>query len=285
MAGGALKGFGGTFLTFGILLLLAGAAAAGFAYMDQADHEDESGPLGVGEDQDRSDRNEILLVGGAAAAGIGVILLILGVILLASGGTRARQAELRALTAPRTAAQDAIAQPPAKPEAEGGRKAVAVIVAVVGILVASVLVLALVGGDTAGSMLGLDGADDDEPESGLLGQQAASGRMAETVTVLGNSQSMDSSAVALTVPSQTGRVHVQVNWTAAPGGVDRLEVQLEVEENGAWVIVKEESGPSGVVVDATDERLATSAVRVRVFPGEDGASTGQDFELVATYYR
>jgi hypothetical protein len=38
MAGGVLKGLAGLFLVLGILLVLGGAGAAAYGYMDQQDH-------------------------------------------------------------------------------------------------------------------------------------------------------------------------------------------------------------------------------------------------------
>lgn len=92
MAGGVSRTFGVLFLIIGILLLVAGVGAALYGYTDQEDHKEEQGPLGLGEDDDRTQQNEALMAGGTAAIVGGVLFLILGIILMVVGGAQSRRA-------------------------------------------------------------------------------------------------------------------------------------------------------------------------------------------------
>lgn len=249
----------------GVLFTLVGLAAAAYGMMDQRENKETSGPLGVGEDRERSEQNQLLLYSGAAAMAIGLITLVFGIILLAVGGARARRlpgAQGPAVEAPRS------------------RKAKATLLlsGVAGFLVVGFFLL--MGADGAPAAIGVGGQ-----RSALLGEANESGSMPPTFTFLGLSQSAGTSEVLLDAVSGTERVDVEVNWTPSDLGAQELHVELQHLDGDYWRALAEVTGPPGVRLAHQGMELDGARLRVIVFLGEDGASQGQDFTVDAWFWR
>jgi hypothetical protein len=86
MAGGAAKAFGWLFVALGVLLVLGGAFAAGYAFFDAAQH-----PQLVATDAKVRDFDNALILGGAIAAGAGLLPLLAGTLLVVAGRRKAQE--------------------------------------------------------------------------------------------------------------------------------------------------------------------------------------------------
>lgn len=250
--------FGSLTLVIGILLLLAGLGAAGYGYLDEQQHKEDAGPFGVARDPDRADLNEALLVGGGVAALLGLVLLVVGIVVVSTG---------------RAAAAVASTSGEASPPTSRDPRRVGIAVAAVGalVLVAFLGLLALGGGG------GQDGLFARDPENAMLEEARVDGSVGTTFTVMGGSQMPASSASSEPVPVPAGaaRAEVQVTWTAASGGTERLQVTVQVASGDGWTDVETLTGPSSLWINATLD--GAPELRLRVFPGEDGAVAGQDY--------
>lgn len=261
MAGALRVTFGTMTVILGVLLLLAGLAAAGYGYLDEMEHKEESGPLGVAHDDERSELNQGLMVGGGVAATLGLVLLVVGIVVTASGKPKVEVAGAAA----------------AKPEKAVANRPVSVVwvVAIVGGLLLVLL---------AGALLVPGGAGDNgnglfsgKPEQRMLGEDQISGSVGATFTILGGSQMPASSASseAVPVPAGTARAEVEVSWVQVDGGAEQLQVTVQVLDGDEWVDAAERTGPSGMLFDVLID--APTELRLRVFPGEDGVVRQQDY--------
>lgn len=298
MAGGALKTIGVLALLLGVLLLLGGLGAAGYGYYDQEQHAEDAGPLGVAEDSDRTQQNEMLLAGGAVAAGVGLILLITGVILMASGRTRATHAMNRELVAAASGsgagatADAADATPPAAAVATGDdptRVRRLTILAIVGVLLfATTVVFAVVG---PGSIGGLQGSSQAQRSDGLtvIGAETYDRTIPATATVLGSSRTPESTSHAFTAKPGTDVLEANVTWEPAETGSASIQFSLEIDIDGAWVEVASKTGSSPIVlrVDDADKEwdLSGASMRFRAFPGKDGLNEAQDYTVALTFFQ
>jgi hypothetical protein len=124
MAGAIFKGIGTLFVIVGILLLLAGGAAAGFSLYDQQQNEKQ-----FISDPDRTDLNQMLLLNGGIGAGAGLLILIVGLVLTSIGGAQADARfrkdllESNRSRAPETPTPAAPAPVEVRPEEPASRKA------------------------------------------------------------------------------------------------------------------------------------------------------------------
>lgn len=94
MAGGVLKAFGILFIILGIVLMVAGLGAAAYGFT-----QEDANQEGVLDDPQESDQNQAIAAGGLVAAGLGLVLLLLGIILNAVGNGMRERALRRDLTA------------------------------------------------------------------------------------------------------------------------------------------------------------------------------------------
>src|SRR5688500_5462419 len=78
--GAVAKVFGVLLILCGILLLAGGIAAAAFSATDEQDTQGQ-----LLQDGDRSDQNADVFVYGLAGAGLGLVLLVVGIVLVAIG--------------------------------------------------------------------------------------------------------------------------------------------------------------------------------------------------------
>jgi hypothetical protein len=281
MAGSVLKGFGGTLLAFGILLLLAAAGAAAFALVDQNGNEQQSGPLGVAEDRDRSDRNGQLLVAAGVAGAAGLLLLLVGIVLLVSGGARSRSSLERVIgqVQPAPAATPATSSAPA-PASSGASAKPWVLGALV---LFAIIILLAVGaarmGGSGGFLGGGNSSTDAQRDS--LGNLHLEGSTSASLTVLGNTQGAGNgqSSKEFDAPVGTHRLEVAVSWQPAAQGAQHLQVYIERLQGSEWVKVGNQSGEPGFTFSAADPLLDGARLRFRAFQADDGASMGQPFAL------
>jgi hypothetical protein len=277
VAGGLLKGFGGVALALGILLALGAVVVAAFALLDQKDNQDHSGPFGVAEDRDRSDRDQALLVAAGIGGAAGVVLVLLGTVLLSAGGARGRRSLERAVGGGGQAAPMAPQAPPPHRS-----KALALVGAAVAVAVVVLLVLV-----NAASPSGMGGLRSAPPASEALGTVRLHGSTSAGVTVLGASRGAGNgdSQKEFGASAGTGRVQVVASWEPATGGSPRLQVHLERLEGQEWVPVADGTGAPGFSFNATGANLDGAQLRARVFPADDGATWGQEFTLDVLFWR
>jgi hypothetical protein len=296
MAGGVLKGFGITFLVLGILLVLAGLAAAAYGLYTQ---EENDGQL-LG-DPEAEDQAQTALVAGAAAAAVGLLVLVLGIALNAAGNGRRHRELLRAAAgrpadapapAPPAAAKPATAAakataPPAPATTRAARRApgpsaktgAAIGLASLGILVLAVLALALGDG---GRAVGF-GGDDDRTFQPLSFQGSVRNSFAlpgadPVTTDDGESlQEFDAPAGATTA-------RIELTWDRADAGADQLVVVLEHEQPGdGWRELGRASGTSPVSLEVTLDPSFLH-LRYRVVPaGSDPVVAEQPFEAAVSF--
>lgn len=302
MAGGVLKGFGGLFLALGILLVVAGGAAAVYGATDERDNQQDSGPAGIGHDDDRADQNEALVVAGAVAAAIGLVFVILAIVFLVSGGARGRRALERAMRegaqppapAPSagaplpsgagTGSAGAAPTRPAQPSAWVGppptasRKTGVVVAVVVAAAVVGVIALALSISGSEGGLLGRD-----EPRD--LGAETQPGSTPSTLLVAGVSQAApDGGNVQVpNVQPGTGRIEFTLQWTPSGGAApQQLALDVQVPDGDGWTSLASASDGPGLHLNVTGDDL--THVRVVVTPVGAGAMASQAYDLGMRYW-
>jgi Rod binding domain-containing protein len=287
MAGGVLKGFGIPLIVLGIVLMVAGIAAAAYGYNSQQENHDR-----LLRDGDQEDQAEALMVGGGVGFAAGLVVLIVGVILNAAGNGR-RHRELLQATAGRaqattatttaavpaaaTAAAAAPASPAPSPKAAasgtpGSKKGVAIALACLG--VAAVVFLALVMGKD-GSAVGFGGHEEPafaaQDYDGTV-RQAFSLPVAGSATAdtAGSQQEFDA-------PAGAHSLHIEVTWDRADAGADTLKVI--VEKDGTEL--GRSTGGSPVVLDLPVD--GGTHLRYRVFPDGNAAVAEQPFHVHVTF--
>jgi hypothetical protein len=258
MAGGTLKAFGAILLILGLLGLVGGLVAAAVGYTQETGNRDK----GVFYDKDEGDVNQALLAGGAVAAGVGLVLAILGAILLAIGGARGRRALERAIAARppgAAAAPPTVTQQATAPAKERGPGAAIVAVLVGALLFGVVLVLALGGfDDVVGTVGGSPNKEAAPPYSksfnGTVGGFAAMGRTA-------NAQGDNSGDFTPTTGASCLAV---LEWTPSDTGANTLYLQISVGGNA----IAQGSGGPGLALPFP--RVAGPAAHhYAVFPADD----------------
>jgi hypothetical protein len=271
-----LKGLAGLFLVLGILLVLGGAGAAAYGYMDQQDHEEEQGPFGIGEDPDRTEQNEMLTIAGAVGAGAGVLLILVAVFFFMGGGARRDRAMREAMqggSAPldRIDGNDDAARRPS-------RRVLVPVALVAGAMFVVVLVAALsMDGGFSAANLGQSNAKPTE--------EVRSGTVGPSITVLGGSRSFQSSQIEFQAPAKGKAVEVVLNWTYAQGGAQQFEAYLEVEASTGWRQLDQQSGGPGLRLAYSGDDLAGANLRLLVFPATDGLVAEQDYEALLRFWR
>src|SRR5688572_28458866 len=137
--GAVAKTFGVLLILLGVVLLVGGIAAAAYSATDEQDNQGQ-----LLQDGDRSDQNAGLLVYGLAGAGLGLILLILGIVLVAIR-PKPTASWATAPTAPTAQASPPAAQPAPR------RRALVATAAVAGAVALLAFVAFAIGGGTPGS--------------------------------------------------------------------------------------------------------------------------------------
>ncbi|HEX2065931.1 MAG TPA: hypothetical protein VHI93_03880 [Candidatus Thermoplasmatota archaeon] len=269
MAGSVLKTFGGILLALGIVALLVGLAAAGWGWYGESQNR---GPFGVGSDPDRSKANEALLVYGGLGAGAGLLVLLVGIVLLASGAGRANRALVRAVRDGPAGASSGVAAPAAASRKRGALW--------LGVGVAAALLLAvglvLAGNVDLGGTTGQRGAGG-QPQPAF--STTLHGTVSSGPTVAGGSQLLGDGTPPepFQVPTEAHRLHIKATWTPGPTCCKTLQLHLERRDGAAWVEVDDHAGAPGFSYNVT--LGAPGEYRFRVFPGEDGISAGQEFQV------
>ena len=277
VAGNLLKSLGAFFLVFGILGVLGGGAAAAYGLSIQQENNDRLVPS-----QDAQDASESLLLGGALAAGIGLLLVLVSIFLFVGGGARAQQAlreEVRrsASASPPAAApahSAAPARPPAPPVPTPGPAPIGTkLFALVAILlfVGLLLMFALVGipGGPASSF-----ADRDEPRG--VASWRWVGEVENTLMTGGGSTGTTSARNVLeyTVPPAGHRVELNLTWEVGTAGSPQMDF-----------IVQDASGRElGRVQGSSPLRLsvgeAAGTLTILVYPEGAGFVVSQPFVVV-----
>jgi len=294
MAGSIAKAFGGIFLALGIIGIVAGIALGVMAGQDERDNQDS-----IVQDGQRSDENEAIMIGAVAAAAIGVVLAIFGIIFLAVGGQRARKELVRASAgSPSNAGTDgtdgkadktrgaaasgvavtpiARTPRPVTPE-EARRNSRNTLIGTLAFLGAGLIVFMIIQAGGGGDLFR-------NSEPSMLSQPED---LSGTVRYAGLAQSLDQSGdniVAFTAPADTARIVVAVNWTvAAQGGADSLSVQFE-HNDGAWRTLASDRGPAVIMFEEVGE-FAGVNFRVVVSPAEsDQLIFEQPFSVTVSYW-
>lgn len=102
MAGGVLKTLGVLSIVVGALAIVVGLAAAAFGastYGNEASKEDRS-LFSSGPNRDRQEAGMMAAIGGVGMAGVGLVIVILGIVLVVWGASRAKRALVDSLRAP-----------------------------------------------------------------------------------------------------------------------------------------------------------------------------------------
>ncbi len=266
--GAVAKTFGVLLLIVGILLLLGGAGAAAYSYLDEEDNQDQ-----FLRDGDRSDQNELVMLYGAIGAGAGLVLLIVGAVLLSVGGKVVVMA----------GGTPSKAKPATRPE--GRRKATISVLAVVGAaLVLAAIFAILAQGDESerGAFFRvLPGSD----EGGILGSDTFNG------TVEGGASTFLTGSVAngnndhdLSAPAGTGWMSIAVEWTPETAGSERLVVIVSLPDGTE---ITRQAGTPGFTFEVTDAQVALSGAELhyRVFPADDaGVVASQAFTIRTEFW-
>ncbi len=116
MAGNILKTLGAILLVVGILAVLAGAAAAGYGYMQERDNQ-EKGLFGSGRE---SEQNKEMVQAGIMAGAAGLVVVLISIVLLVTGGARSQSALRREIRTVAGAAAAGAAAGAASGAAGGG---------------------------------------------------------------------------------------------------------------------------------------------------------------------
>lgn len=268
------KTFGVLILLLGALFLIAGVAAALYGAMDAQDHEQEQGPLGIGEDQERTETNQALIAGGLVAAGLGFTLSIVGLVLLVAARPKQRQQQQVVVTS-----TDASAAPAktVQHQREGRRQPLVVsAVAAVALLGLVALGIALTGG---GGVLG----GEDGPR--LLERRAEDGGLFMAGTLAGRSQ--NAYQWDLTAPDGTRLVRAVLDWEPANDQSAQLRITVQVQDGTAWRNLDSKTVFPGGVIDATAGtvgELDAARIRIVVAPIEQTFVVDQPFTVDVAFY-
>lgn len=279
MAGGVAKGFGITFLILGGILLLAGIAAAGFGYYTLS-QEEERGVLG---NPDAAATGEQLMIGGALAAGVAVLFFIVGGILAAIGGARARNELFRVAAGTGVAAAPA---PTTIAPVQKSRAGFLVALAVLCLLLVGGVTYALAGGGDGGAGTAIfPSSRDDGGASANAVVQTFDGRVQGVrAPVVGGFNTGNSAAIhEMSVTPGRHALTATLNWSASgAAGAESLVLILEAERDGAWTELARGEGGPGLVVEVPANDLPPK-LRARVFAGgADAVDQTYALEMVAT---
>lgn len=260
MAGGVARTFGVLFLILGVLALVAGGAAAVYGYVDQQDHKDSRGPAGIGEDPDRTERNEALLAGGGVAAAGGLVLVVAGIVLLVVAGARSRSELLLALSGSGGGGREDRAR---------GKFLVS------GLVVLGALVVVLAAVLAEGGSLGMDNG------SGQASSEVFDGTVQPSVSLpTVGTVSPTAPRHVLSAPLAATRLVAVLDWTAGPG-VETLSLDLEQNVGGQWRTAATADGGPGFVLESSIDQA--SQWRIVAWANDTGPSPGTDYTLEVTY--
>lgn len=296
MAGGFLKTVGVISLFLGGVLLLSGLGAAGYGFYDQEQHKDAaSGSLTRGEDTDRTERNELLLMGGAVGAGVGLLALLLGIVFVMFGGGRAAGARHREILEASSAhggsgaADDAVANTAESDPRQSRVRRFAPIIGAVGVLLFGVIVVLTVIGFQ--SIDGLQATDRDGGTGSLqvIDTESYDQTIPATVTVQGSSTTSESSTHEFSAAEDTDVIETNVTWEPAQTGSESIHFSLEIDIDGTWTEVASDTGDSALVFTVDDDDMefdfSGASLRFRAFPGDDGVNEAQDYNVAFTFYK
>jgi hypothetical protein len=280
MAGGVLKGFGIPLIVLGILLMVAGIAAAAYGAYQMQEDQDRLVP------RNDPDEAQALAVAGGLGFAAGLVLLVAGLVLNAAGNGR-RHRELLQAAAGRPAAAAPPASPapvvPAAPKTPAAlpppasKKGAVVAVVCLGALTLAVLGLVALG-DGSRAAAGLGGHP---PAFQPLDFDGAV-RNAFSVPVAGaaTADTADSQR-AFDAPEGARSMRVELAWDRAGAGADALEILVEAPDGSGWTELGRASGGAPVVLDLPLD--GASHLRYRVFPAGDGAVAEQPFHVHVSF--
>lgn len=262
LMGAVAKVFGVLLILSGVLLLVGGIAAAAFSATDEQDNQGQ-----LLQDGERSDQNADVLVYGLAGAGLGLVLLIVGIVLVSIGPKP---------TASWVTAPAAQASPPAATPTPR-RRAIVTTTAVAGAVALLALVAFAVGGGTPGgssSMFGsfADGSGEELGSDVFEGTVAQGASLPVAGTVSGGDNDHD-----LQAPQGTRRLSAVVQWAPQDGGAETLEVIVTLADGTE---VARASGAPGFAIDLADAGLDGAQLHYQVFPADPvGAVAEQPFTI------
>lgn len=238
---------------------LAGLAGAAYGYIDEDDNQE-----GLFADPERSDQNEALMTHGLVSAGIGLVMLVVGIILSVAGGSMSRSAPAPAGTA-------------APKRAWLGALVVLMVVAAVaaGIVWAG-------DGSALASPLGGD-ADQDR----LLGELSFVGSVQSAYSTPIESGTVDASQSTQTFVAAAGtqRIDVNMTWTPQQGGTGDLRMILEVQEGEAWRELDRAEGQNSLASELQGPELDGATLRYRVFANADASVVlEQEFQVQVRFH-
>ncbi len=304
MAGSAGKITGAILFAIGGLIVLVGGSIVALGVSDQADNE-QSGPLGLGEDRDRTQDNTDKATAGVLAMAFGGVIAIGGIIAIAVGISQ-RTNELktswraardqRDLLVVKTGgvatevpeADDGAVDAPAR---RLGRPAIVGLSAAALAFLVAIVVVGMTMGGGGGGDAPTNGPADDKPAS-WLGNETFDGSIPASFTLLGESYSTSTPAArAFEAPAETGRTTVTLDWTSGNGGLSNLEATVEIDTGNGWVEVARKSGASGLVLEFSNADLPEpitldgAKLRLSVAAGGDGVTSGQTYAVLVDHYR
>jgi hypothetical protein len=276
VAGGILKGFGIPLIVLGIVLLVAGIAAAATGYVQYQENE-RRGLF----NRDPGEQEQALMVGGGIGFASGLVLLIVGLVLNAAGNGRRHRELLLAATgrAPAAAPPAATPAPPAPPAPAPtpAKSKAGLVVAVVSVAVLLLAVLLLIGmgdGDLTVGTIGASGSEAFAPidANGTVRQAFSLPVAGSATTDTGDSQR------EFAAPFQAQTLHLDLTWDRADAGADTLRIIVEVPSGTSdWAEVGRAEGASGVTLDLPLDGAAH--LRYHVFPAGDAVVAEQPFHV------
>lgn len=267
MAGGVAKTFGVVLMVGGGLILAGGLMVAGFG---QTLIQNNGGFFG---DSGQREGGQYATVAGLGAAGFGLVLLVIGIVLFASGSSRARDAAL--VEAARVAGASGAYAPAFVEEPAPVAPARRTTWMVIGVIA---LVLVLVAGGVS-LKIGPNGLSVGAAASELPQEQAFPDHLrAATLPALGAAPGGSNNTHTLTPRFTSGEVEAVLNFTAPPGGV-QLVLTLERNVGGTWKPIDQKSGSASFVTRSTGAVDLPGDVRARIDVAQGAADVDYTLTL------
>lgn len=259
MAGGVLKGFGATAMVLGGILLLAALGGAGFGFYMLNEQQER----GLFADEGAESEAEFVLLVSAVAAGVGVLLLILGGILLAVGGSVARRELLRAVAAGASQGGAPVAPP-------ASRTGWVVASVLGGILLVAVVAVAYFESLDVPAAFGGPGQTEGDTVTEVLNETFQGRVQGAGAPVVGGANAPTSQFIhEASLAAGAYVLTASLDWTESAAGASSMTVYIEVAVGGEWKTVAEASGPPGTVATSPGVMIE-GEVRLRVFADDAG---------------
>jgi hypothetical protein len=263
------KTFSVLLIAFAVLLSLSSLGAVIGGSTDNQAADEECGRFGSGCDQESEEVNNALIAGGAAGMGVGLILLTIGVVLVATDNKQQQQQLVitgDGLTQQVTTQQQGAAEPSRfqNPRVVVGLAAGAIVI---------MLIFLTVGTGNAGLA---------NPFAENYPQRIAHNSYGGTIS---NSASVggvegQTSERPWQTHERTEEIRLWVNWSADQFGPSTLDLRIYRATAGAEVLLLDAVVTSGQLVRLKDEahgQLEEVTLRIEVGPSDQAVVQSQTF--------